>query len=45
MFNDVKGIINKNLNRGIVTKNLVTLKLLKDEMNLRMKNLNIIGVH
>ena len=28
-----------------MTKNLVTFKLLKDEMKLRMKNLNIMGGH
>ena len=29
---------NKNLNWKIITKDLVTFKLLKNEMNLRMKN-------
>ena len=29
---------NKNLNWEITTKDLVTFKLLKDEMKLRMKN-------
>ena len=29
---------NKNLNWEIATKDLVTFKLLKDEMKLRMKN-------
>ena len=29
---------NKNLNWGTKTKDLVTFKLLKDEMKLRMKN-------
>ena len=56
-FNDKKvhkqksfSVTNKNLNweitiREIITKNLVTFKLLKDETKLRMKNFNIIGVH
>ena len=52
MFNDKKKLINKNffsvtnknLNWEIITKNLVTFKLLKDEMKLRMKNFNIMGV-
>ena len=35
-------VITKNLNWEILTKNLVTLK---DEMGLRMKNVNIMGVH
>ena len=34
-------IINKNLNWEIITKNLVTF----DGMKLRMKNVNIMGVH
>ena len=38
-------VTNKNLNWKIITKNLVTFKLLKDEMKLRIKNFNIIGVH
>ena len=38
-------VTNKNLNWEIMTKNLVTFKLLKDEMKLRMKNLNIMGGH
>ena len=38
-------VTNKNLNREIITKNLVTFKLLKNEMKLRMKNFNIIGAH
>ena len=29
---------NKNLNWKIITKDLVTFKLLKNEMDLRMKN-------
>ena len=37
-------VTNKNLNLEIITKNLVTSKLLKDEMKLRMKNFNIMGV-
>ena len=32
-------VTNKNLNWEIITKNLVTFKLLKDEMKLRIKNL------
>ena len=32
----------KNLNWQILTKNLVTLK---DRMRLKMKNVNIMGVH
>ena len=50
MFNDKKmhkqicfSVANKNLNWEIITKNLVTFKLLKDEMKLRMKNVNIMG--
>ena len=38
-------VTNKNLNWKIITKNLITIKLLKDEMKLRIKNFNIIGVH
>ena len=38
-------VTNKNLNWEIVTKNLVTFKLLKDEMNLMMKKFNIMKVH
>ena len=38
-------VTNKNLNWEIITKNLVTFKLLKDEMKLRMKNLNIMRIH
>ena len=44
MFNDKKKFINKmfftnkNLNWEIITKDLVTFKLLKVEMKLRMKN-------
>ena len=38
-------LTNKNLNCGIITKNLVIFKLLKDEMKLRMNNFNNIGVH
>ena len=53
MLNDKKKLINKNffsvknknLNWEIITKNLVTFKLLKDEMKLRMKNLNIMRIH
>ena len=37
-------VTNKNLNWKITTKNLVTFKLLKDEMKLKMKNFNIMGV-
>ena len=37
-------VTNKNLNWKIITKNLVTFKLLKDEMKLRIKKFNI-GVH
>ena len=36
---------NKNLNWEITTKDLVTFKLLKDEMKLRMKNFNIMRIH
>ena len=36
-------VITKNLKWQIVNKNLVTF--LKDRMGLRMKNLNIMGVH
>ena len=35
-------VITKNLHWGILTKNLVTFKRW---MGLRMKNLNIMGVH
>ena len=52
MFNDKKihkqkcfSVTNKNLNWEIITKNLVTFKLFKDQMKLRMKNVNIMGVH
>ena len=52
MFNDKKTFIkkhvfvtNKSLNWEIITKNLVTLKPLKDEMKLRIKSFNIIVVH
>ena len=38
-------VTNKNLNWKIITKNLVTFKLLKNEMKIRMKNFNIIGVY
>ena len=38
-------VTNKNLNWKIVTKDLATLKLLKDRIKLRMKNFNIMGVH
>ena len=38
-------VTNKNFIWEIMTKNLVTFKLLKDEMKLRMKNFNIMGVH
>ena len=38
-------VTNKNLNWEIIAKNLVTFKLLKDEMKLRMKNFNIMRVH
>ena len=34
-------VITKNLNREILTKNL----LLKDGMGLRMKDFNVMGVH
>ena len=52
MFNDKKSssakrfsVTNENLNWKIIFKNLVSFKLLKDEMKLRIKNVNIIGVH
>ena len=38
-------VTNKNFNWEIMTKNLVTFKLLKDEMKLRMKNFDIMEVH
>ena len=38
-------VTNNNLNKKIITKNLVTFKLLKDDMKLRIKNFNITGVH
>ena len=38
-------VTNENLNWEIIFKNLVSFKLLKDEMKLRIKNFNIIGVH
>ena len=38
-------VTNKNLNWEIKTKNLVTFKLLKDEMKLRMKIFYYYGVH
>ena len=38
-------VTNKNLNWEIITKSLVTFKLLKDEMKLRMKNFNIMRIH
>ena len=38
-------VTNKNLNWEIITMNLVTCKLLKDEMKLKMKNFNIMEVH
>ena len=38
-------VTNKNLIWEIITKNLVTFKLLKDEMKLRMKNFEYYGVH
>ena len=38
-------VTNKNLNWEIITKNLVTFKLLKDQMKLRMKNFNIMRIH
>ena len=37
--------LTKNLNWEMLTKNLVVFKILKDEMELRMKNQNIMGVH
>ena len=37
--------ITKNSNWKILTKNLVTSKLLKDKMVWRMKNFNILVVH
>ena len=37
-------VTNKNLNWEITTKNLVIFKLLKNEMKIRMKNVNIMGV-
>ena len=53
MFNDEKSlqtkiffsVTNKNLNWEIRTKNIVTFKLLKDQMKLRVKYFNIMGVH
>ena len=38
-------VTNMNLNWEIITNNLVTFKLLKDEMKLKMKNFNIMGGH
>ena len=38
-------VTNKSLNWEIISKNLVTLKPLKDEMKLRIKSFNIIVVH
>ena len=38
-------VTNKNFIWEIMTKNLVTFKLLKDEMKLRMKNFNIMRIH
>ena len=38
-------VTSKNLNWDIVTKNLVTFKLLKNEMKLKMRRFNIMGVH
>ena len=38
-------VTNKNFNWEIMTKNLVTFKLLKDEMKLSMKNFDIMEVH
>ena len=38
-------VTNKNLNWEIRTKNLVTFKLLKDEMKLRMRNFHIMRGH
>ena len=38
-------VTSKNLNWEIITKNLVTFKLLKNEMKLRMRRFNIMGVH
>ena len=38
-------VTDKNLNWEIITKNLVTFKLLKDGIKLRIKNFNIMGVH
>ena len=37
-------VTNKNLNWETITKNLVTFKLLKEEMKLRMENFNIMGL-
>ena len=36
---------NENLNWEIITKNLVTFKLLKNEMKLRKKNFEYYGIH
>ena len=38
-------VTNKNLNWEIIIQNLVTFNFLKNEMKLRMKNFNIMGVH
>ena len=36
-------VTNKNMSQEVITKNLVTFKLLNDEIKLRMKNFNIMG--
>ena len=38
-------VASKNLNWEIITKNLLTFKLLKKEMKLRMKRFNIMWVN
>ena len=38
-------VTKKNLDWEVITKNLVTFKLLKDGMKLKMKNFNILGVY
>ena len=38
-------VTNKNISWEIITNNLVTFKLLRVEMKLRMKNFNIMGGH
>ena len=38
-------VTNNTLNWKIITKSLVIFKLLKDELKLRIKTFNIVGVH